>query len=167
LSWWQGDDANYSCCAEFAEGKEGNSTPIVLPTDLGNMIRLASGDPSSSASTSTAAVTEGELVTFLSTHAGGTIPVGTLAVPSGIYIPMDPITQSPTGGIYVEGDARIRMNVVQGSSDFDGNYWNQIALDHQGCKFQKIYIEPLDPLVAPRDVYIGDDPCNVTYYFDR
>lgn len=165
--WWEGQDADYTCCATFEENKVGLTAPIILPTEMGNLVRLAAGDSSPDADSNTAAVSEAELVTMLSTHALGSLPGGTATVPAGIYIPTDggsPAT--PTGGIYVEGDARIELNVVSGSSDFGGSYWSNIDPTHQGCKFQKISVVLPDGSADPRDVFVGDEPCDVTYVFD-
>ncbi len=100
-------------------------------------MRLAAGDTAAEAATNTTAATDAEVISWLSTHALGTIPGGTATLDNGIYVPTDG-SGNPRGGIYVQGDARIRLNVVQGAGDFDANYWANINPGDRGCKFQKL-----------------------------
>jgi hypothetical protein len=137
-----------------------------MPTQIYNTYRMAAGDTSSNASTNNAAVTATELSSFLANYAGGTIASGA-SVPNGIYVPIDnQSSKNPTGGIYVQGDARIAMNVVQGQSDFSTTQWNQMQTADRTCKFQKFSITSLTAGVTARDIYIGADPCYVTYVYD-
>jgi len=174
--WWQGSDVAYECCAVFKGSKQGGVKSIKLPTDLFNTLRLAAADPSSDAATNTSEPSEEEIAEFLMYHAEGILGAPNYnsvpsepaqEIPNGIYLPVDSAT-SPvsTGGIYVQGDAKISLNVVQGKDDFPIAYWTKIPSTEQSCKFQKIHIDHLDSSVNTKDIYIGDDPCNVTYIFN-
>jgi hypothetical protein len=167
-SWNMTTQSGYGGTPNFAGGTaSGAGYLTTMPTDIFNTSRLAAGDTNPDAATNNTPVTNANLVTWLTQYAGGTIPGGTPSVPTGIYIPIDNQTsKTPTGGIYVQGDAKIVMNVVQGSSTIPSNQWSNIQMGDRACKFQKISVTSLTGGVLPRDIYIGDDPCNTTYYFD-
>jgi hypothetical protein len=138
-----------------------------MPTQLFNTMRLAAGDTSTTAATNNNTVSNAELNGFLAVHATGTVSAGSTPPADGVYVPIDNASsKNPTGGIYVQGDARIQMNVVQGSSDFNATQWAQMGASHQTCKFQKLSISSLTSGVHSRDIYIADDPCDVTYVYD-
>ncbi len=166
-SWVNYNVSGYSCCADFQGGSQGSVASISMPTQIFNTLRLAAGDTSNNAATNNTTVTNAELRGFLATHATGTVSSGSTALPGGIYIPVDNSTSlNPTGGIYVEGDAKVKMNVVQGSTDFNSTQWSQMQTAHKSCKFQKISVTSMTSGVAARDVYIADDPCDVTYVYN-
>jgi len=166
--WTYFSNANYTgCptrCPTFQEGKIGSVPAVSLPTEIFNTLRLAAGDPSTTAATNNTTVTEAQLAGFLANHATGTIGGSTVA--AGIYIPTNSSRTSPTGGIFVKGDAEIKLNVVQGSADFGASYWANIAVADRACKFQKININHLTAGVARRDIFVADEPCNKTYVFN-
>jgi hypothetical protein len=163
--WWQGTGSGYSGEANFEGAKQGLVAEIELPTQMGNAIRLAAGDPSSSAATTTSSPTASDLASWMSQHALGSLSGNSL--PQGVYIPIDNQgSKLPTGGIYVEGDARIQMNVVQGASDFNTEYWNNMTSSQKSCRFQKMEIEPMNVAVTPRDVFIGGAGCDQTLIFN-
>lgn len=156
-----------SMCPTFAQGKEGGVPTVTMPSAIFNTHRLAAGDTSSTAATNNNQPTNAEMLSFLRQYAGGTIPASATSVPQGIYIPVD--NQSalqPTGGIYVEGNAKISLDVVSGSADFSTGQWAGIQEAHKSCKFQKIKVTGVMTGTPVRDIYIGDDPCTVTYVFD-
>jgi hypothetical protein len=153
-----------SQCPTFSQGKVGNLPAITLPSEIFNTLRLAAGDPSPTAATNNSAITSSELVSFVSNHATGT--VSGASVPDGVYIPTNSSQTQPKGGIFIQGDADIRLNVVQGSSDFGSSYWNNIAESDRSCKFQKVRIDHVTSGIPTRDVFIADDPCNATYVFN-
>lgn len=167
-SWVNFSDANYTAGPTFSGGSQGAESgisSISMPSTIYNTARLAAGDPSSTASTDNTAITTPALVGFLTEYAGGTLAGNT--VPEGIYVPIDDQSSLiPTGGVYVKGDARIQMNVVQGQSDFNATQWAQINSGDQSCKWQKISVTHLTSGITNRDIYIGSDPCSVTYVFD-
>ncbi len=168
-TWVQSSSSSYSCCATFNEGKQGSVESISLPTVIFNTARLAAGDPSNNAGTNNTAMTGTELVGYLTEYAGGTIPDGTTNLADGIYVPItNQASKYAKGGVYVKGDARVTMDVVQGSGDFSGSQWSKIQGGHQSCKFQKVSIDSLasGANTYTRDIYIGDDPCEVTYVFN-
>jgi|GEM_PF-4807222 len=138
-----------------------------MPTQIFNTIRLAAGDPSADAATNNDPVDEATLAGFLTNYAGGTLAGST--VPDGIYVPIDNQTdKDPTGGVYVAGDAKVSLNVVQGegADNINSSYWANIKGGDQTCKFEKIHIDHTDAGVPIRDIFVGDDPCNVTYVFN-
>lgn len=156
-----------SQCPRFNGGSLGSVPSIPMPTQIFNTLRLAAGDTSTTAATNNAAVTNADINGFLANHADGTVPAGSSPLADGIYLPIDnPGAKNPTGGIYVQGDARVQLNVVQGSSDFNSTQWGQMSTSHQGCKFQKIAVTSMNATVHAKDIYIGDDPCEVTYVYD-
>ena len=163
-SWYNWSVSGYTCCAIFNAGYQAGIPAVTFPTDFFNTLRLAAGDTSATAATNTATVDSTELEGLLAEHALGTL-VG--SVTTGIYIPIDnQVSKNPDGGIYVEGDARVSLNVVQGLSDFSSDEWTNINVSHQSCKFQKIRIVSPTGAMTSRNIYIGDDPCEVTYVFD-
>jgi hypothetical protein len=154
-------------CPNFNGGSQGGVSAISMPTQIFNTLRLAAGDTSPTAATNNTAVTNSDINGFLAYHANGSVTAGSAALADGIYVPIDnPSSKNPTGGIYIQGDARIQMNVVTGSSDFSAAQWSQMQASHQSCKFQKFAISSLTAGVHSRDIYVGDDPCNVTYVYD-
>ncbi len=153
-----------SQCPTFANGKMGSLSPISLPSEIFNTLRLAAGDPSSTAATNNASVTTAELSGFLSYNATGVTTGAT--VPAEVYIPTDSSLSTPTGGIFVKGDAEIQLDVVQGESLVGASYWSNISASDRSCKFQKIRINHLTAGIATRDILIADDPCNSTYIFN-
>lgn len=164
-SWRNYTAADYDCCAQFNNGKQDNVDMIDFPTELFNTVRLAAGDPSETAANNQDPVTDSDLVSFLSNHTNGTVSGS--SVPEGIYVPVNnQVDKEITGGLYVEGDAEVFFNVVQGSGDFTANQWASIDPLHQGCKFQKIKVDHDDAGVETREIYVGDDPCEVTYVFN-
>lgn len=166
-SWVQLTGTNYSGSASFQGTHSGGAATINYPSAIFNTVRLASGDTSSNAATNNNTVSNSDLRTFMAAHANGTLTSGTTAVPSGIYVPVNSAASLvPTGGVYVQGDANIVLDVVQGSSDFNTTQWNQMSSSHRSCKFQKISITPSTSGVTARDIYVGDDPCEVTYIYD-
>lgn len=166
-TWVQDSSANYDCCAVFNDVKIGGAESISLPSELSNVIRLAAGDPSSTAHLNTDVLSDNEIVNFLISHADGSFEGDETSLPNGIYIPVSN-SESPsvTGGIYVKGDAEVFLNVAQGEDDFHSDYWSQIQESHRSCKFQKIAIDSLETGVTSKDVYVGDAPCDVTYVFN-
>lgn len=141
-----------------------------MPTQIFNTIRLAAGDPSNTAETNNAVVTDSELIGFVKEHASGTVSDSETVLPDGVYVAVNNQTDlRPTGGVYVQGDAsEIVMSVVQGESAFDEvdrDYWAEIDLDDRSCKFQQIRVDPVGGSIKETDIFIGDD-CNVTYVFD-
>jgi hypothetical protein len=166
-TWVNYNVANYSCCAIFNASSQGGVDAIPLPTQIYNTARLAAGDTNSTAATNNVAPTNAELVSFVNHYAGGDLASGATSVPSGIYVPIDNQTSKiPTGGIYIEGDARISMDVVTGSSGFTATQWSQLQPAHQTCKFQKYSIVSTVSGVRNRDVYVGSGSCYMTYVFD-
>lgn len=167
-SKWEQLTANgYNCCAVFNDSKTGGVPSIEMPTEIYSVIRVAAGDPSHEAAIDNTPVSTAELVNLLRHHVGGSFSGGQTTIPNGIYIPTaGPGNLTPSGGIYVQGDAEIYLNVVKDQSDFHPNYWTNIDLAHRGCRFQKIRIDSLHSGVPTRDIYVGDDPCEVTYVFN-
>lgn len=161
--WWEGSGPDYSGEPEYLGGWVESVDPIEMPTELANTTRLAAGDPDPAASVNTDPVTDSELEDFLEYYADGNLSG---SVSPGVYIPVDdPIDSRPTGGIYVEGDAEVWLNVLEGNEDFPNTYWQHIDSDHRECKFQKIGVKSLEDSNENRDIFIGDDPCEVTYVF--
>ena len=148
-------------------GYQAGVSSISMPSTVFNTVRMASGDPAANAPYNNTAPTNSELRSFLAVHASGTMSGGSSAPSDGIYIPINSAAAKvPTGGIYVQGNAAVTLNVVSGSGDFSAQEWNNIAVAHRGCKFQKIVVDHASGGVPTRNIYIGDDPCNVTYYFN-
>lgn len=173
-SWAYQTASGYSGTPNFVAGAQGGaSLNTPMPTEIFNTTRLAAGDPDQHAATNNSSVSSANLLDWVENFAGGagsgatgSLPGGTSSVPKGIYVPVNDLTsKNPTGGIYVEGNARIVMDVVQGAGDFTATQWGQIQAGHQSCKFQKIRITSLETGVLPREVYVGDEPCDVTYVF--
>ncbi len=166
-TWVQTSSSTYDCCAVFNDLKLGQAQAISLPTQLSNVVRLAAGDRSPTAHLNTASLSENELANLLLHHSDGNFIGDEEAIPNGIYIPISN-SENPeiAGGVYVRGDAEIFMNVVQGEASFNADYWNQIEETHRSCKFQKISVTSLEAGVGSKDVFVGDDPCNVTYVFN-
>lgn len=164
--WVQNSSSDYDCCAQFEAGYLDNIPSIDMPTQLANLERLASGDPDPTAATNDDPVSEDELVDFLQDYAGGSLSGSEL--PPGVYVPIDPVLEQPTGGVFVEGDARVKMNVVegQGPNDIPSQYWSELSPQDQDCRYQKIHIQSMDDSTASRDIFVGDDPCEVTYVFE-
>lgn len=166
-TWAQLSDSNYDASASFAAGRlgaEDGIESITMPTSIYNTVRLAAGDTSASASTNNTSVSGAELASFLAQYAGGSVSG---SVSNGIYVPIDDqSTKVPTGGIYVKGDARIQLDVVQGEADFNATQWGQIDAAYQSCKWQKFSITNVTAGVTNRDIYVGDTPCSVSYVFD-
>ncbi len=166
-TWTNYNVANYSCCAQFLGGKQGGVPTISMPTQIFNVQRLAAGDTSLNAATNNNTVTDAELRNYFANHATGSLAAGATPPPDEIYIPTDGSgTPKPKGGIFVQGDAKITLNVAQGMSDFPASQWPQIAASDQTCKFQKIAIQHLSSGINSRDIYVADEPCNKTYIFD-
>ncbi|MBN8555780.1 MAG: DUF4900 domain-containing protein [Deltaproteobacteria bacterium] len=166
-SWYNYNVTNYSCCAVFDGGSAGSAPAVSIPSQIYNTARLAAGDTSTTAGTNNNAPTGTELATFVSHYAGGDISGGATSISNGIYVPIDNQTSKiPTGGIYVEGDARIAMDVVTGSTGFTAAQWAQVQSGHQGCKFQKYSITSLTAGVTNRDIFVGAGSCYATYVFN-
>lgn len=170
-SWYFGTSSSggYTGSPVFAEGYQASVPSVSMPSVIFNTARMASGDPESIAPFNNTAPTNSELRSYLANHATGTLTSGSSAVPSGIYIPINNSSAKvPTGGIYVEGDAsNVTMDIANGSSSFNASEWANIAAGHRTCKFQKIAIGHSSSSVHGRNIYIGDDPCAVTYIFDQ
>lgn len=164
--WMQSNSSGYSGSAVFNDQSLGDQEQMDLPTEVHNVIRLAAGDQSPGAAFNNNSVTSAELVNLLRESPGYTIPGSASSVPNGVYIPVDgQVTLNPKGGIFVQGNSRIRLNVVQGESDFAAGRWAKISVADRSCKFQKIDITHLDSSALSREVYVADDPCNATYVF--
>jgi len=164
-TWWQGQGSGYSGEASFQGAKQGLVAEITLPTAMGNAIRLAAGDPSSSAASTTTTPSSADLVSWMSQHALGSLSGSN--IPQGIYVPVNNSSnKTATGGIYIEGDARIKLNVVEGESDFGSDYWSNVDEDFQDCRFQKIEVSPMSVAVTPRDIFIGGAGCDLTLIFN-
>ncbi|PIR22180.1 MAG: hypothetical protein COV44_09180 [Deltaproteobacteria bacterium CG11_big_fil_rev_8_21_14_0_20_45_16] len=159
---------DYTGTPDFVSGYQDNYPEVSLPTDIFNTTRLAAGDTSNTAATDNTAVTNSNLRDWLHYYAGGTMTANSDPLPAGIYVPYDdPSDLRPTGGIFVEGDAVVELDVVRGSEDFNSTQWAGIDSEHQGCRFQKIAIDHLTTGVDSSDVYIGTkDSCDITYVFN-
>ncbi len=160
-----------SQCPTFEDNKAGGVPSVSMPSAMFNTHRLAAGDTSSTASTNNAQPTVAEMKSFLTYHADGTFNQALTSIPNGIYLPVNNLASNvPSGGIYVEGNAEVTMNVVTGESDVNtyssSSAWTQIQPSHQSCKFQQIKINSTSAASTARDILIADDPCNVTYVFN-
>lgn len=154
-------------CPVFEQGKIGGYSSITMPSTIFNTHRLAAGDTSQTASTNNTAPTVTEMKNFLKFHSGGTLNQTLTSIPNGIYVPVNNLTDKLlTGGIYVQGDAEIQMNVLQGQADFPAAAWSQMAESHRSCKFQRLRIVATQASNQTQDILVGDEPCNVTYVFN-
>lgn len=165
-SWTQYTASNYSCCAVFNGDKRGDAGVIEFPTQMYNSLRLAAGDTSAGAGANNSPLTDSQLRSLIEHHALGSLPSGSTSIPEGVYISTGSSGSTlPTGGIYVEGDAQISLNVVQGAADFNPTQFSNIPSAHQSCKFQKIKVEPAAAGEPAREILVGSD-CDVTYVFN-
>ncbi|TVQ80763.1 MAG: DUF4900 domain-containing protein [Bradymonadales bacterium] len=165
-SWQQMSVSGYSGTAVFHNQALGDQETMELPTEVNNVIRLAVGDSSPNAAFDNTPLSSGELVNFLRETPGYTLPGSAISIPPGVHIPVsDQTNLVPKGGVYIEGDSNVRLNVVQGESDFAPERWAQISSSDQACKFQKMLIEHHDDVSLSREIYIADEPCNSTYVF--
>jgi hypothetical protein len=171
-NWFFGSNASagYSGSPDFRASPvayQASVASIPMAATIFNTTRLAAGDPSPDAAFNNTSPTNADLVNFVRQYAGGTLGGSVTSVPNGVYIPVNNQTDlNPTGGIFVQGNAAITLDVVQGSSDFSASQWSKLSASHQGCKFQKIRVDHGTSGVATRDIYVGDDPCEVTYFFN-
>jgi len=170
-SWYFGTSTStgYVGSPLFNEGYQASVPNVSMPSVIFNTARMASGDSAATAAFNNTAPTNAELRSFLATTANGTLTAGTSAVPAGIYIPINnSASKTPTGGIYVEGDASsVVMDVAYGSTSFHASEWANISVGDRSCKFQKIAVSHTSGAVPGRNIYVGDDPCETTYVFNQ
>lgn len=172
-SWAFWDRTDYTGCKEkyggsrptcFVGGYQDNAPTVSFPNELFNTVRLAAGDTSANAATNTATVSEADLVSFLQHSNNGTLAGGTTTLPDGTWIAVDNTTNKLVqGGIFVRGDARVTMDVVQGE-DLPASYLTNLEVGDDSCKFQHIQVNNLTAS-STHDIYIGDN-CNKTYVYD-
>lgn len=165
--WNYRTDSGYGGSPYFDGGKNVVAS-VAMPSVIFNTARLAAGDTNPNAAINTDEPSTAELVGFLRNHALGQISGNPTSVSAGVYIPTDSSpSHFPTGGIYVQGDARIAMDVVRDQAAFSNPYqYQHLNPSDQHCKFQKIQIDSLTSGVPTRDIYIGEGACNVTYIFN-
>lgn len=167
-TWQQYTASGYSCCAVFNGSKRGGAETISFPTEMYNSLRLAAGDTSAGASADTSSMTEAEVAALVEHHALGDLPASPTTIPDGVYLSVDGSgSAEATGGIYVEGDANISLNVIKGSADMDATQFSNLDVSHQSCKFQKIRIDHGASGQPTREILVGaEDGCEVTYVYN-